>query len=598
MLQTPENLERLYSEVHLLKSLKHENIVKFYTSWVDEGNRTIDIITELFTSGSLRQYRKKHKKVDMKAVKGWARQILTGLNYLHSQKPPVIHRDLKCDNIFINGNHGEVKIGDLGLATVMQQTKARSVIGTPEFMAPELYDEDYNELVDIYSFGMCMLEMVTFEYPYSECTNSAQIFKKVSTGVKPAGLSKVKDPEVKAFIEKCLVPAAERLSAKDLLKDPFLQSNGVQANGPLQLPEFNIPKSCSSREKPALKVEPKSSAQQMKPSQGTQVVSAGPPIVTAIEKSGGESVTLQVLQRRNGIKFNLKGQRKDEKFVSLVLRLENEDGKVSRIDFNFFLDSDTALSVASEMDFQQLELVNKDIKFIAELIDLILVNLVSGWKPCVDINHLASENGHGILNDEQRNLELVKDAESSNGSLHIVSGAAQLSNYPSTSSGLIENDKHPIDDCADQHCKLNGDFESSNAAVSNFDGSFSLGLSCTGDKPPNACMYSPLGCIDSNGYKMEGKVKDTLSAVVENGALFEQKTLRVDVSSNVPAILGVSDDNSLLRLVDEVDEELRVELDMLDLLYQQVMKDISRKRLEAIVAAKRRAEERKQSFNL
>jgi len=48
-------------------------------------------------------------------------------------------------------------------------------------MAPELYDEDYNELVDIYSFGMCMLEMVTFEYPYSECTNSAQIYKKVST---------------------------------------------------------------------------------------------------------------------------------------------------------------------------------------------------------------------------------------------------------------------------------------------------------------------------------------------------------------------------------------------------------------------------------
>lgn len=48
-------------------------------------------------------------------------------------------------------------------------------------MAPELYDENYNELADIYSFGMCMLEMVTFEYPYSECRNSAQIYKKVSS---------------------------------------------------------------------------------------------------------------------------------------------------------------------------------------------------------------------------------------------------------------------------------------------------------------------------------------------------------------------------------------------------------------------------------
>jgi WNK lysine deficient protein kinase len=52
--------------------------------------------------------------------------------------------------------------------------------GTPEFMAPELYEEEYTELVDVYSFGMCLLEMVTSEYPYSECNNAAQIYKKVT----------------------------------------------------------------------------------------------------------------------------------------------------------------------------------------------------------------------------------------------------------------------------------------------------------------------------------------------------------------------------------------------------------------------------------
>lgn len=163
------------------------------------------------------RYRKKHKYVEMKAIKGWARQILQGLAYLHGHRPPIIHRDLKCDNIFVNGNQGEVKIGDLGLAIVMQQPTARSVIGntfsfpkmwrfffitlvlwttlkyssvffvslflkgTPEFMAPELYEEEYNELVDIYSFGMSMLEMVTLEYPYNECNNPAQIYKKVTS---------------------------------------------------------------------------------------------------------------------------------------------------------------------------------------------------------------------------------------------------------------------------------------------------------------------------------------------------------------------------------------------------------------------------------
>lgn len=225
VLQSPEEVQRsLYSEVNLIKSLKHENIIKCYNSWVNDEKKTINIITELFTSGSLRQYRKKHKNVDLKAIKNWSRQILRGLHYLHTHNPPIIHRDLKCDNIFVNGYNGQIKIGDLGLAIVMQQPFARSCIGTPEFMAPELYDEEYNELVDIYSFGMCVLEMVTGEYPYSECTNPAQIFKKVTSGVKPAALSRVGDPQVKQFIEKCLVPASLRLSAGELLKDPFLAS--------------------------------------------------------------------------------------------------------------------------------------------------------------------------------------------------------------------------------------------------------------------------------------------------------------------------------------------------------------------------------------
>ncbi|KAF5184791.1 Kinase protein [Thalictrum thalictroides] len=230
VVRKPEDLERLYYEVNLLKSLKHKNIIKFYNSWVDDKKKTINIITELFTSGSLRQYTKKHKKVDVKAVKAWARQILMGLDYLHSQNPPVIHRDLKCDNIFVNGNHGEVKIGDLGFAIIMQQAKEHSVIGTPAFIAPEVYDEDYNELADIYSFGMCLLEMVTLEYPYSECENSAQIYRKVSLGKKPASLAKVKDTEVKQFIEKCLVAEDQRLPAKELLKDPFLQIEGFPDN--------------------------------------------------------------------------------------------------------------------------------------------------------------------------------------------------------------------------------------------------------------------------------------------------------------------------------------------------------------------------------
>lgn len=116
----------------------------------------------------------------------------------------------------------QVKIGDLGLAAVVGRNhSAHSVLGTPEFMAPELYEEHYTEMVDIYSYGMCVLEMVTLEIPYSECDSVAKIYKRVTSGVKPEGLKKVKDPEVKGFIERCLGQPRARPSTAELLKDPF-----------------------------------------------------------------------------------------------------------------------------------------------------------------------------------------------------------------------------------------------------------------------------------------------------------------------------------------------------------------------------------------
>ena len=119
----------------------------------------------------------------IQVVKRWANQILKGLRYLHTHTNPIAHRDLKCDNVFVNGNTGDVKIGDLGLAQYMDLSASgeavpRSVIGTPEFMAPELYYEKYSTKVDIYAFGMCVLEMVTHEYPYRECENPAQVFTR------------------------------------------------------------------------------------------------------------------------------------------------------------------------------------------------------------------------------------------------------------------------------------------------------------------------------------------------------------------------------------------------------------------------------------
>ncbi|MCI4388770.1 hypothetical protein PGIGA_G00089880 [Pangasianodon gigas] len=218
--------QRFKEEAGMLKGLQHPNIVRFYDSWESpsKGRKCIVLVTELMTSGTLKTYLKRFKVMKIKVLRSWCRQILKGLHFLHTRTPPIIHRDLKCDNIFITGPTGSVKIGDLGLATLKRSSFAKSVIGTPEFMAPEMYEEKYDESVDVYAFGMCMLEMATSEYPYSECQNPAQIYRRVTSGVKPSSFDKVAIPEVKEIIEGCIRQNKdERYAIKVLLNHAFFQ---------------------------------------------------------------------------------------------------------------------------------------------------------------------------------------------------------------------------------------------------------------------------------------------------------------------------------------------------------------------------------------
>ena len=86
-------------------------------------------------------------------------------------------------------------------------------------MAPEMYEEKgYSEKVDIYAFGMCLLEMITGEYPYSECKNAAQIYKKVTNGLKPDCLGQVDDKEILTIINSCLADENERYIATQSYK--------------------------------------------------------------------------------------------------------------------------------------------------------------------------------------------------------------------------------------------------------------------------------------------------------------------------------------------------------------------------------------------
>ncbi|XP_062222477.1 probable serine/threonine-protein kinase WNK4 isoform X2 [Phragmites australis] len=547
VMQCPDNLDKLYTEVHLLKTLKHVNVMKFYYSWIDHQNKTINVITELFTSGSLRNYRQKHPHVNLKAIKNWARQILHGLDYLHSHQPPIIHRDLKCDNIFVNGNHGEVKIGDLGLATVMQTPRARSVIGTPEFMAPELYDESYDELVDIYSFGMCLLEIFTLEYPYSECTNPAQIFKKVSTGVKPAALAKIADPQVKQFIEKCLVPASERLSAKELLQDSFLCPGNTNGPACTKLPLPTAKAVDISLESLHMDVD----------TRGSSPASSG----TENGRVRPHTPVLEFTRTNKNTELKLKGEKLDNNSVSLVLRIADLSGHARNIHFLFYLDSDTAMSVAAEM-VEHLELADCDVTFIADFIDLLIVNLVPGWRP---------------VNDAAENLF----RQSKMGESEIVITSHENLSGLMPSYVLVDGTMHPKDGNASSNDYL--DYVSSTTNLGGAQGSEGSVISVQlagSSKSVSDYGTDDYGTMDCGGYKV-GIDKLECNNVLGDGS---SPIFHIDQAS--PGLELASSGSSIFNA--DSQDVLNGELDFIEAQYKHLVDELTRMREEALEGARKK----------
>uniref|UniRef100_A0A668UNI5 Nuclear receptor-binding protein n=1 Tax=Oreochromis aureus TaxID=47969 RepID=A0A668UNI5_OREAU len=202
-----------------LIQLEHLNIVKFHKYWADvkENRARVIFITEYMSSGSLKQFLKKtkknHKTMNEKAWKRWCTQILSALSYLHSCEPPIIHGNLTCDTIFIQHN-GLIKIGSVAPDTINNHVKTcREEQKSLHFFAPEYGAvASVTTAVDIYSFGMCALEMAVLEiqsngdssYVSQEAINSA--------------IQSLEDPLQREFIQKCLeVDPSKRPTAKELL---------------------------------------------------------------------------------------------------------------------------------------------------------------------------------------------------------------------------------------------------------------------------------------------------------------------------------------------------------------------------------------------
>eukprot|EP01129_Flabellula_baltica_P006549 TRINITY_DN2463_c0_g1_i1.p1 TRINITY_DN2463_c0_g1~~TRINITY_DN2463_c0_g1_i1.p1 ORF type:complete len:502 (+),score=100.24 TRINITY_DN2463_c0_g1_i1:65-1507(+) len=211
--------DRVSRELKILSALNHVNLISHLGNWVDDRNVAV-CVTEK-TSGTLAGLIANSRSSRF-VIRSWCVQILLGINYLHERG--IVHRDISLDNIFY-AHDGRLKIGNLGLATILKDRTTSSIAETNyRYLAPEQLENSYNELVDIWAFGMCVLGIVSTSKPYGGIPEGV-VLKMLAKGELPKDCIKIKNEGLLGFLLCCLAPQEERWSSEKLLSHSFLLSN-------------------------------------------------------------------------------------------------------------------------------------------------------------------------------------------------------------------------------------------------------------------------------------------------------------------------------------------------------------------------------------
>jgi WNK lysine deficient protein kinase len=219
------------NEIEILETLENsEYIVKYL--FHEYSSQKISLYMEYFPTSlhKLIQERSSRQEIFSPGeIQSFMLEAAKALHYLHSRKPPVIHRDLKSDNIFISLNDRRqlvsLKLGDFGISKILTEgVQLRTVEGTPGFQAPEVLEapkraSSYTVAADIYSLGMVLFELLTLQRPYQ---GENFITTLVVEGKLPSNKSLFpKDSRYQPFIElwyRCVaLNPADRPSALDLV---------------------------------------------------------------------------------------------------------------------------------------------------------------------------------------------------------------------------------------------------------------------------------------------------------------------------------------------------------------------------------------------
>lgn len=381
------SMDELLKEIQAMRSCNHENVVKYYTSFVVKDE--LWLVLRLLEVGSLLDIIKhkmksqdcKHGVLDEVTIATVLKDVLKGLEYLHNNGH--IHRDIKAGNILL-GSDGQIQIADFGVSAWLaaggdlNRAKSRhTFVGTPCWMAPEVMEQvtGYDYKADIWSFGITAIELATGTAPYHKYPPMKVLMLTLQND-PPSFDSGAEDKKqydgfgktFRKMVSECLQKdPSKRPTATELLKHPFFKSKAKDRKF-LQASLVNLAPNLESRVTKRQAKKPGASGRLHRNETGDWVWSSD-------EEGDSDDETIQKKKSAKQVSLSeeASGVPENQRTVNLVLRMRNTRRELNDIRFEFQPTKDSADGIANELLSAGL-IVGDDLVAMAANLDKLVSN--------------------------------------------------------------------------------------------------------------------------------------------------------------------------------------------------------------------------------